>query len=146
MRDFDASGQENYSSWIRGIGEMAAARPIKVLVVDDHEMLRNSLSVFFDTTDDLELVGQATTGLEALELCAQLQPDVVLMDLKLPDMDGVTATRILRKKYPQIRVIVLTYSAAPEDMQAALDAGVHRYLLKDISIDELAVAIRDAIK
>jgi CheY-like chemotaxis protein len=84
-----------------------STQPIKVMVVDDHTILQESLATFFETVDDLVMVGAASNGEEAIRLCALLEPDVVLMDLIMPIMDGVSATRIIHDQYPQIKIIVL---------------------------------------
>ena len=87
---------------------MSEPGPIRVMIVDDHAMVRTGLATFLEVSDDLELVGQASNGREAVDLCEQFQPDVVLMDLVMPEMDGVTATRIIRERWPQVQVIALT--------------------------------------
>jgi len=117
---------------------------IRVLVVDDHTMVRRGLATFLKAFDDLELAGEAASGQAALELSAQLQPDVVLMDMVMPDMDGAAVTRLLRSQSPSIRVIALTSFVEEILVQSALQAGAIGYLLKDVSADELAQAIRAA--
>jgi len=123
---------------------MILSIPIRVVVVDDHDMLRSSLEIFFEVCEDLLLVGQAKNGEEAVALCEQLQPDVVIVDLRFPEIDGIATTHLIREKCPDTRIIMLTYSSTQADIQAALEAGVSRYLLKDMGIDELADAIRAA--
>ncbi len=118
--------------------------PIRVLVVDDHEMVRRGLAVFLDAFDDMVLVGEASSGEEAVRLCETLKPDVVLMDLLLPGTDGVAATRMIRQLSPDIQVLALTSYKEEELVQAALQAGAIGYMLKNASIDELAQAIRAA--
>jgi NarL family two-component system response regulator LiaR len=117
---------------------------IRVLVVDDHAMVRRGLATFLKVFDDLELAGEAASGQAAITLCAQIQPDVVLMDMAMPDMDGAAATRLIRKKSPLIQVLALTSFKEEVLVQSALQAGAIGYLLKDISADELAQAIRAA--
>jgi len=117
---------------------------IRVMVVDDHTMVRRGLATFLKVFDDLELAGEAASGQAAVQLCAQLQPDVVLMDMVMPDMDGATATRLIRKQSPLIQVIALTSFKEEILVQSALQAGAIGYLLKDVSVDELAQAIRAA--
>ncbi len=117
---------------------------IRVLLVDDHAVVRSGLAAFLLVHDDLELVGAAADGQEALHLCATRQPDVVLMDLKMPGMDGATATRAIRQAHPQVQVIILTSFPEEELVQAALQAGALSYLLKNVSGTELASAIRAA--
>jgi NarL family two-component system response regulator LiaR len=117
---------------------------IRVLVVDDHTMVRRGLATFLKVFDDLELAGEAASGQAAIQLCAQLQPDVVLMDMVMPDMDGAAATRLIRKQSPLIQVLALTSFKEEILVQSALQAGAIGYLLKDVSADELAQAIRAA--
>ena len=119
--------------------------PIRVLVVDDHLVVRRGLATLLLAFSDLLLVGEAQNGAEALELCATAQPDVVLMDLLMPEMDGVTATQTIREHYPHIQVIVLTSMDEYDYVQRALVAGAEGYLLKSISADDLATAIRVAL-
>ena len=123
---------------------MSEAEPIRVLIADDHSMVRTGLATFLRTKADLELVGEARDGQEATRLCEQLQPDVILMDLVMPRMDGVTATRAIREQWPQVQVIALTSFKDKDLVQDALRAGAISYLLKDVSVDELAEAIRAA--
>ena len=117
---------------------------IRVMVVDDHTMVRRGLATFLKVFDDLELAGEAASGQAAIQLCAQLRPDVVLMDMVMPDMDGATATRLIRKQFPTIQVLALTSFKEEILVQSALQAGAIGYLLKDVSADELAQAIRAA--
>jgi NarL family two-component system response regulator LiaR len=117
---------------------------IRVMLVDDHTMVRRGLATFLKVYDDLELAGEASSGEEAVQLCEQLHPDVVLMDMVMPDMDGAAATRMIRKKSPSIQVIALTSFKEGILIQSALQAGAIGYLLKDVSADELVQAIRAA--
>jgi NarL family two-component system response regulator LiaR len=125
---------------------------IRVMIVDDHTMVRKGLGTFLKAFDEsgsgqaLQLVGEAESGAQAIKLCAELLPDVVLMDMKMPDMDGATATKIIREKFPQIQIIVLTSFKEGTLIQNALEAGAIGYLLKDVSANELARAIRSAYK
>jgi len=123
---------------------MTASDKIRVMLVDDHAVVRRGLSTFFLTSDDLQLVGEATGGEEAIRLCETLQPDVVLMDLVMPGMNGVEATRAIRERWPHIRVIALTSFETDELVQGALQAGAISYLLKNVSALELTEAIRAA--
>jgi NarL family two-component system response regulator LiaR len=123
---------------------MSESRSIRVMIVDDHVMVRTGLVTFLQVSDDLDLVGQATNGQEAVELCEQFQPDVILMDLVMPEMDGVTATRIIRERWPQVQVIALTSFQEKELVQDALQAGAISYLLKNVSMDDLTEAVRAA--
>ena len=117
---------------------------IRVLVVDDHAMVRRGLATFLKVFNDLELAGEAASGQAAVQLCAQHQPDVVLMDMAMPDMDGATATRLIRNQFESIQVLALTSFKEEILVQGALQAGAIGYLLKDVSADELAQAIRAA--
>jgi NarL family two-component system response regulator LiaR len=123
---------------------MTQSNPIRVMLVDDHAVVRSGLAAFLLAFDDLELVGEAGGGEEAVRLCEQVQPDVVLMDLVMPGMDGAAATRAIREHCPQIQVIALTSFKEDELVQGALQAGAISYLLKNVSADELAEAIRAA--
>lgn len=123
---------------------MTSSRPIRVMLVDDHTMVRQGLATFLDVFDDLELAGEASDGDEAIELCARLLPDVVLMDLAMPEVDGVTATRVIRQRFPMVQVLALTSFKEEELIQNALQAGAIGYLLKDVTANELAQAIRAA--
>ena len=117
---------------------------IRVIVVDDHAMVRRGLATFLKVYDDLELAGEAASGQAAIQLCSTLHPDVVLMDMVMPDMDGAAATRMIRKQSPGIQVLALTSFKEGILVQSALQAGAIGYLLKDVSADELAQAIRAA--
>ena len=123
---------------------MTESNPIRVLLVDDHAVVRSGLGAFLLAYDDLELVGEAASGEEAVRLCERFQPDVVLMDLVMPGMDGATATRLIRQHCPQIQVIALTSFKEKELVEGALEAGAIGYLLKNVSAEELANAIRKA--
>ena len=123
---------------------MTPPQMIRVLLVDDHAVVRSGLSYFLSTTDDIEVVGEAANGEQALRLCAELHPDVVLMDMIMPQMDGFTAMQQLRQRHPDIRVIALTSFLEGEFVQRAIQAGASGYLLKDVQADELAQAIRAA--
>jgi len=123
---------------------MSDERPIQVLLVDDHRMVREGLALFLQVADDLELAGEAEDGAEAVELCARLQPDVVLMDLKMPRMDGATATRLITERFPGIRVIALTSFQEEGLVERALHAGAISYLLKNVTAEALGEAIRSA--
>jgi NarL family two-component system response regulator LiaR len=119
---------------------------IKVMLVDDHAVVRSGLAAFLSVVPDLELIGEAENGDEAVRRCGLLRPDVILMDLMMPVTDGVTATRLIHEKYPAVHVIALT--SFPEDdlVQKALQAGATGYLMKNVSARELADAIRAAHK
>jgi NarL family two-component system response regulator LiaR len=117
---------------------------MSVMLVDDHAVVRSGLGAFLLAYDDLELVGEAGSGEEAVRLCGELKPDVILMDLMMPVMDGAEATRLIRGSYPDIQVIALTSFKEKELVHRALEAGAIGYLLKNVSAKELANAIRAA--
>jgi NarL family two-component system response regulator LiaR len=117
---------------------------IRVLLVDDHAVVRSGLSKFLMVNKDMELVGEASDGSEAIQLAGLHQPDVVLMDLMMPGVDGITATREIRRKYPQVKVIALTSFSDQNMVQGALQAGAAGYLQKNVTAAELANAIRSA--
>ena len=120
------------------------SQPIRVMLVDDHTMVRRGLATFLKAFDDLELAGEAESGKVAIQLCAEVLPDVILMDMVMPDMDGAAATRAIRQQFPQVQVIALTSFKEGDLVKNALSAGAIGYLLKDVSADELAEAIRAA--
>jgi two-component system, NarL family, response regulator LiaR len=117
---------------------------IKVMIVDDHAVVRGGLSKFLMVNRDLELVAEASDGAEAIQLLSLHRPDVILMDLMMPGMDGVTATREIHKKNPQVKVIALTSFSEQAMVQGALQAGAIGYLQKNVSALELGNAIRSA--
>jgi two-component system, NarL family, response regulator LiaR len=123
---------------------MSEAEKIKVVIVDDHKVVRSGLSAFLQVFDDFVMSGEASNGKEALEACGRVSPDVVLMDLVMPEMDGAAATRAIRERYPDIQVIILTSFKEDNLIEEALKAGAIGYLLKNVSADELATAIRSA--
>lgn len=115
---------------------------IRLLVVDDHQAFRLGLVAIVNEYSDLEVVAEAGTATQAIELCRTCHPDVVLMDLRLPGMSGVEATLAIRKEFPQCRIIVITTYDGDEDIYRALQSGAQGYLLKDMSKEELVDAIR----
>lgn len=117
---------------------------IRILIVDDHAVVRSGLSKFLLVNRDLELIGEASDGSEAIQMVALHKPDVVLMDLMMPGVDGITATREIRQKYPTTQVIALTSFSEQAMVQGALQAGAVGYLQKNVSASELAGAIRSA--
>ena len=122
----------------------SASQPIRVLLVDDHTMVRRGLATFLKIFDDLQLAGEAESGEAAIQRCAEVLPDVILMDMVMPDMDGAATTRAIRQRFPQVQVIALTSFKEGDLVKHALEAGAIGYLLKDVSADELAEAIRAA--
>jgi len=124
--------------------DAASPARIRVLIVDDHAMVRRGMRDFLDLHDDLEVVGEAANGVEALAQTAALLPDVVVMDLLMPDLDGIAATAQLKTLHPTIEVVVITSFIEEDRITAALEAGASGFLLKDAEADDLAAAIRSA--
>jgi len=123
---------------------MSTSEPIRVMVVDDHSMVRRGLATILKVKPDLELVAEAGNGQEALRRCEEAQPDVILMDLLMPEMGGAEATRLIRKRWPDVQVVALTSFQERELVREALQAGAISYLLKNVSAEDLAAAIREA--
>ena len=121
---------------------MSQANLIRILIVDDHAMVRSGLAMFLLAFDDLELAGEAGNGVEAVNLAGKLKPDVILMDIFMPSMDGVQATREIHTKYPDIKIIGLTSFTEPQLIHDAINAGVSGYLSKNTTANELSNAIR----
>jgi DNA-binding NarL/FixJ family response regulator len=119
-------------------------KKIQVLIVDDHYLLRIGLANSLNVESDIACVGEAKTGVEAVELYRKLMPDIVLMDLRLPDMSGIDATTKLRAEFPQAMVIIISTFDGEEDIFRSLQAGARSYMPKDISRDELLQTIRNA--
>jgi NarL family two-component system response regulator LiaR len=124
---------------------MKESQIIRVMLVDDHNVVRSGLATFLRAYEDLELVGEAKNGLEAVSLCHHKKPDVILMDLMMPEMDGIAATRAILADCPEIKIIAMTSFEEEELVQGVLAAGAMSYLLKNVTSDELAKAIRDAV-
>lgn len=123
---------------------MLDIKPIKLVIADKHTMLRRGLAASIENCADMELIGEAGTAKELTELCAQLRPDVVLMDISLPDMDGEQVLRIIRRHSPRSRVLVLTSFVSEGMVKMAVSAGAVGYLHKSIECEALVQAIRDA--
>ena len=123
---------------------MTESDTIRVMIVDDHAVVRSGLSAFLLAFDDLELVGEAGGGREAVRKCREVHPDVVLMDLVMPEMDGAQTTKAIRDEFKSIQIVALTSFQEDNLVQGALKAGAIGYLLKNVSADELAHAIRSA--
>ncbi len=123
---------------------MSQGKPIRVMLVDDHAVVRSGLKAFLMVFDDLELVGEASSGQEALHILERVQPDVILMDLIMPDMDGAATTKAIRGRFPQVQVVALTSFREDDLVKSALQAGAIGYLLKNVGADDLADAIRAA--
>jgi DNA-binding NarL/FixJ family response regulator len=119
--------------------------PVRVLIVDDHALARAGMRMLLAGARRLEIVGEAADGRDALILCRRLRPDLVLMDVRLPDMDGLAATRAIRNAQPEIRVLLITMYEAPEYASEALRAGAAGYLLKGASRREVLAALNRAL-
>ena len=117
---------------------------IRLLIVDDHEIVRQGLRTFLELLDDFEVVGEGSTGIDAVSLADELQPDVILLDLVMPEMDGVEATRRIMLANPDARILILSSFSDDDNVLPAIRAGAMGYLLKDIPPDDLADALREA--
>jgi two-component system nitrate/nitrite response regulator NarL len=115
---------------------------IKILLVDDHALVREGIAACLQDELGIEVIGYAANGVEAIEQCKQHQPDVVLMDVAMPVMDGLEATAILKKKWPMIKVLVLSLHNEPEYIQHVMQAGASGYVLKDVSFDDLLNGVK----
>lgn len=118
--------------------------PIRVLIVDDHSVVRMGLRMFFDLQPDIEVVGDAADGSEGVAMARRLEPDVVLMDLLMPNMDGITAIGRIKEEHPEIEIVTMTSFIEEEKVTAALEAGASGYVLKDAEAEEVAAAVRAA--
>ena len=116
--------------------------PIRVVISDDHQLFRRGLKMVLEAEEDIEVVGEAADGQEALATVEELAPDLVLMDVRMPRMGGIEATRAIRQLFPTTRIIVLTVSDEQDDLYGAVKAGANGYLLKEVSIEEVADAVR----
>ena len=117
---------------------------IRVLIADDHAVVRQGLRTFIDLQDDMQVVGEGSNGQEAIDLAGQTQPDIVLLDLVMPHIDGVAATLGIKAVCPEARVIILTSFGEDDKIIPAIQAGAQGYLLKDIRPEDLVQAVRDA--
>lgn len=118
---------------------------IRIMIVDDHLVVRKGFALFINSDEGLDLVGMANNGKEAVELCAKLKPDVILMDIMMPEMTGIEATAIIRSQHRDTQIVCLTsFNDDDSLVQEALEAGALGYLFKDVSIEELSHAIRSA--
>jgi DNA-binding NarL/FixJ family response regulator len=125
---------------------MSNGSRIRLLIVDDHPVVRRGLADIFQRTDDIEVIGLASDGVEAVTLSLKHSPDVVLMDLSMPNMDGMDATRFLMRSCPDTRVLMLTSFSGKERVKEALRSGAVGYLLKDAPTEELINGVRTAAK
>jgi DNA-binding NarL/FixJ family response regulator len=119
---------------------------IRVLIADDHFVVRDGLTVMLESSDEFEVVGQAEDGREAIQLTEQLQPDVVLLDIQMPKMDGIEATYRIRRQFPKIQVVILSTFDQDEYIYQSLQAGAKGYVLKDSGLDELLAVVRAAAR
>lgn len=124
---------------------MSSEAPIRVMIVDDHPMVRDGLKVYLDVSPTLNCIAEVSSGDEALAVCAENPPDVILMDMLMPGMDGPTATRLVLDRYPWIKVIALTSFHDPDLVQRAITAGASGYLLKSVSMSDLTAAIESVV-
>jgi NarL family two-component system response regulator LiaR len=118
---------------------------IRILIVDDHEMVRLGISSFLSTEEDMEVVGEAANGLDAIKLVEEHKPEVILMDLVMPVMDGIETTRKIKEIHPEGKVIILTSFIDDQQVFPAIEAGAFSYLLKSTKANEIAEAIRNAV-
>jgi NarL family two-component system response regulator LiaR len=123
---------------------MTSSDPIRIMIVDDHNIVRRGLAAYLKTVPDLILAGEAANGQQAVDRCEEVQPQVILMDLVMPELGGADATRIIRQRWPEVQVIALTSFQEKELVQQAMRAGAISYLLKGVSGEELTEAIRAA--
>lgn len=119
---------------------------IKVLFVDDHEMVRIGVSAYLSAQSDIEVIGEADNGLKAVELAAELRPDIILMDLVMPEMDGIEATKRIIEKWPEAKIIIVTSFLDDEKVYPALEAGATSYMLKTSKASEIARAVRSTFQ
>jgi NarL family two-component system response regulator LiaR len=124
---------------------MTEIKPIRVMLVDDHTVVRRGLRAVISVSDDMCLVGEADNGEEAIQLCERLQPDVILMDMLMPKMDGIAATKAIHERWPKVRIIALSSFKEREYVEGVLKVGATSYLLKNVSADEIVSAIRRAV-
>ena len=127
------------------MSEDEAVPPARLLIVDDHDLIRESTRLMLEGEPDLEVVGEAVNGRHALELCRQLRPDLVLMDVRMPDMDGLTATREIKKEMPAISVLMVSAYESEDYRREAARAGATAYILKDAERHQLLEAVHAAL-
>jgi two-component system, NarL family, response regulator LiaR len=127
------------------VGVLPSGRPARVMLADDHDLMREGLRAVLKVEEDLEVVGEAKNGLEAIELCRRLRPDLVLMDVRMPRADGLEATRAIKAEMPQVSVVVVTMHENPDYLLEAVRAGAAGYILKDASGKRLVEAVRKTL-
>ena len=119
---------------------------IRILIADDHHVVRRGLVFFLKTQKDLEIIGEAENGRKAVEMAKELKPDIILMDLAMPEMDGIQATKIIKEEEPSIKIMILTSFSDQDHVIPALEAGASGFQLKDIQPDELVTSIKKMVK
>ena len=125
----------------QGQGAGEGPQPIRIILVDDHAVVRRGLRAFFELVDDIDVVGEAENGRIGVELAEEVRPDVILMDLLMPEMDGLTAIAAIKARQPEIEIVALTSFIEEEKVTSALEAGATGYLLKDAEAEEVAAAV-----
>jgi DNA-binding NarL/FixJ family response regulator len=120
-------------------------KPARIVIVDDHDLAREGLQDMLADETDIKVVGEATNGREALAICSRVRPDLVLMDVRMPEMDGLEATRAIKQEYPKISVLILTMHENPDYLLEALKAGAAGYVLKDALQHEVTTAVRQVL-
>ena len=128
------------------MGDEGGENPIRLLIADDHALVRQGLRGILEREPDIEVVGEAHNGREAVDLCRTLGPNLVLMDVRMPEMDGLEATRIIKHEYPEVGVLMVTMHDNQDYMREAAKAGAAGYVLKDAPRDELLGAVRRAAR
>ncbi len=144
QKELEAGKSGSHAQGNGADGAESAAHVIRVLIADDHAVVRQGLRMFIDLQDDMQVVGEGTNGNEAVELAVSLKPDVVLLDLVMPEVDGVEATRKIKMAFPEAHVLILTSFGEDNKIIPAIQAGAQGYLLKDIRPEDLVQAVRDA--
>jgi DNA-binding NarL/FixJ family response regulator len=125
--------------------EDKAMAPARLLIVDDHDLMREATRLMLEGAPDVEVVGEAVNGRHALELCRQLRPDLVLMDVRMPEMDGLTATRAIKEELPAISILLVTVYESDDYRREGASAGAADYILKDAPRQQLLEAVREAL-
>jgi DNA-binding NarL/FixJ family response regulator len=120
--------------------------PIRIVVADDNEIVRKSLGLFIESNPDLDLVGEAADGYEAISICTAKQPDLIMMDINMPYLSGIDATKIIRRRYPNICILAVTSFSDNGKIKNILDAGANDFIIKDFTGDELITTINSIIE
>jgi DNA-binding NarL/FixJ family response regulator len=122
------------------------ASTIRMLLADDHALMRHGLRLIIDSQEDMEVIGEASDGFEALELAEKLRPDIILMDIAMPHCDGLEATRLIQRRFPEVKIIMLTVHEEAESLFEALQSGARGFLLKKARAEELIAALRGVLR